>query len=109
MLKYWSRSPEISVDDVAKRVGSFALIVYDINVSSLDSGEKESLAFLRPVFRRFNCPRLIYVKPGYVLCVFDDLLSSDLMLPSSTHTRMVVAGPRSENWKGRATKEGGVI
>ena len=75
MLKYWSRSPEISVDDVAKRVGSFALIVYDINVSSFDSGEKESLAFLRPVFRRFNCPRLIYVKPGYVLCVFDDQAS----------------------------------
>lgn len=75
MLKDWSRSPEISVDDVAKRVGSFALIVYDINVSSLDSGEKESLAFLRPVFRRFNCPRLIYVKPDYVLCVFDDQAS----------------------------------
>jgi hypothetical protein len=31
---------------------------------------------------------------------------------SKTHTRMVVArvaGPRSENWEGRATKEGGRI
>ncbi len=63
------------MDDAAKRVGSFTLIVYDINLSTFDADERECLAFLRPVFRRFNCPRLIYLKPGNVLCVFDDQVS----------------------------------
>ncbi len=61
------------VDDVAQRVGSFTLIIYDISTSG-EADEADSLTFLRPLFRRFRC-RLIFIKPGYVLSVFDDEVS----------------------------------
>ena len=65
------RSPESSVDDIAQRVGAFTLIIYDISTPSGAADQNESLAFLRPLFRRFNC-RLIYLSPGCSLSVFED-------------------------------------
>jgi hypothetical protein len=62
------------VDNVAQRVGPHTLIIHDINTSSGEADEIESLALLRPLFRRFNC-RLVFVKPGVVLAVFVDHIS----------------------------------
>jgi hypothetical protein len=62
------------VDNIAHRIGSHTLIVYDINTSSAEADENESLAILRPLFRRFNC-RVIFVKPGCAIVVFEDQIS----------------------------------
>ena len=62
------------MDNVAQRVGPHTLIIHDINTSSGEADEIESLALLRPLFRRFNC-RLVFVKPGFVLVVFVDHIS----------------------------------
>ena len=64
----------MSGDSIAQRVGPCTLIVYDINTPSGEADENESLALLRPLFRRFNC-RLMFMTPGSALVVFDDQIS----------------------------------
>ncbi len=64
----------MSADNIARSVGRSTLIVYDINTPSGEAHENESLALLRPLFRRFNC-RLMFIKPGSALVVFDDHMS----------------------------------
>jgi hypothetical protein len=59
------------VDNIAKLAGSCTLIAYGMSTPSGEADESESLALLRPLFRNYRC-RLVFFKPDYILCVFDD-------------------------------------